>query len=382
MIKIMHIITDLNIGGAEMMLYKLVLGLDREKFLCRVVSLEPPGVLSGRINNLGIQVDSLGVNPRLPNPLALFKAIQMMLKWRPQVVQTWMYHADLLGTLASRIAGRGKLVWNMRCTNMDFAEYSKKTRWVVKACAVLSRYPHLVLANSRAAIEYHENMGYKFERSMVVPNGFDLDQFKPDPPLRAQVRREFGISKDAPCVGFVARLDPMKDHATFFSAAEVIWRKRPDAHFILCGEGMVWENPQIQAHLGKSRSLPNVHLLGRREDVNRIMAALDIFVLASAYGESFPNVIGEAMACGVPCVATDVGDSRRIIGETGKVVPPKNPLAMANAVLELLDLPDEEFDKLGILARERIRTLYSLDRIVADYEKMYWDIAGHSANQG
>jgi len=381
MIRVMHIITDLNTGGAEMMLYKLVSLLDREKFLCRVVSLEPPGVLSRRINNLGIQVDSLGVNPRLPNPLALFKAIQMMLKWRPQIVQTWMYHADLLGTLASRIAGKGKLVWNMRCSNMDFAEYSKKTRWVAKTCAVLSCYPHMVLANSHAAIEYHKNMGYKFERSMVIPNGFDLDQFKPDPPLRAQVRREFNIPNDAPCVGFVARLDPMKDHATFFSAAELIARKRPDTHFLLCGEGIIQENSRVQNYLEKSGTSLNVHLLGRREDINRIMTGFDIFVLAS-YGESFPNVIGEAMACGVPCVATDVGDSRRIIGETGRIVPLKDPLAMANSVLELLDLPDEEFDKLGILARERIRKVYSLDRIVADYETMYWDIAGRSASQG
>jgi len=224
-------------------------------------------------------------------------------------------------------------------------------------------------------------MGYKFERSMVIPNGFDLDHFKPDLALKTDVRQELGIPDGVFCIGLVTRFDPMKDHSTFFSAAELIWRKRPDAHFILCGEGMVWENKQIRACLGKSRSSLKVHLLGPREDINRIMAGLDIFVLSS-YGESFPNVIGEAMACGVPCVATDVGDSRRIIGGTGKIVPLKDPLAMANSVLELLDLPDEEFDKLGILARERIRKLYSLDRIVADYEKMYWGIAGRSASQG
>ena len=377
----MHIITDLNIGGAEMMLYKLISGLDREKFLCRVVSLEPPGVVTRRINSLGIQVDSLGVNPRLPNPLALFKAVQMMLKWRPQIIQTWMYHADLLGTVASGIARRGMLVWNMRCANMDFAEYSKKTNWVVKVCAVLSRYPHMVLANSHASIEHHKNMGYKLERSMVIPNGFDLDHFKPDLAFKTDVRYELGIPDGVFCIGHVARFDPMKDHATFLSAAELIWKKRPDAHFILCGEGMAWKNQEIHACLGKSKSSLNVHLLGRREDINRIMAGLDILVLSSC-GESFPNVIGEAMACGVPCVATDVGDARRIIGGTGRIVPIKDPLAMANSVLELLELPDVEFDKLGILARERIRKLYSLDKVVRDYEKMYRDIAGHSASQG
>ena len=378
----MHIITDLNIGGAEMMLYKLVSGLDREKFLCRVVSLEPPGVLSRRINNLGIQVDSLGVNPRLPNPLALFKAVQMMLKWRPQVVQTWMYHADLLGTLAWKISRSSVLAWNMRCTNMDFSQYSKTTRWVVKVCAVLSRTPFMVVANSQTSIEHHRKMGYNPRRAMIIPNGFDLERFKPDSILRAQIRKEFEIPENAPCIGLVARFDPMKDHATFLSAAKIISSKRPGTQFFLCGEGMVWENSGLRACLGKAETSLKMHLLGRREDVNRIMAGLDILVSSSAYGESFPNVIGEAMACGVPCVATDVGDSRRIIGETGKIVPPKDPLAIANSVLELLDLPDEEFHEFGILARERIRKLYSLDRIVADYEKMYWDIAGRSATQG
>ncbi|MBL7204401.1 MAG: glycosyltransferase [Desulfobacteraceae bacterium] len=380
MIRVMHIITDLDTGGAEMMLYKLVSVLDREKFLCRVVSLEPPGVLSQRINNLGIQVDSLGVDSRLPNPLALFKAIQMVRKWRPQVVQTWMYHADLLGTLASRIAGRGVLVWNMRCTNMDFSQYSKTTRWVMRACAALSPYPHMVLANSHASIEYHKKMGYKFKRSMVIPNGFDLDQFRPDPLLRAHVRHELSIPHNAPCVGLVARFDPMKDHATFFSAAELIARKRPDTHFILCGEGMIRENPRVRNYLKKSGTSLNVHLLGRREDINRIMAGLDIFVLASSYGESFPNVVGEAMASGVPCVVTDVGDAAIVVADTGKVVPFKNPPAMAAATLGLLELPAEERKKLGMSARERVRKQYSLDKVATDYERSYLEAVVTGAN--
>ncbi|MCJ7682980.1 MAG: glycosyltransferase, partial [Desulfobacteraceae bacterium] len=178
MIKIMHIITDLDIGGAEMMLYKLVSGLDRERFLCRVVSLDFPGVLSHKIKNLGVQVDTLGVDPRLPNPLALLKVIRILQRWRPHIVQTWMYHSDLLGTVASGIARRGVLVWNMRCTNMDFTKYRKMTRWVMRVCAALSRYPHMIVANSHASIEYHKKMQYKPKRFMVIPNGFDLDHFK------------------------------------------------------------------------------------------------------------------------------------------------------------------------------------------------------------
>lgn len=372
----MHIITDLDTGGAEMMLYKLVSGLDREKFLCRVISIASTGVVGHKIKNLGIQVDTLAINRGFLNPLlALFRMIRMLRSWKPDIVQTWLYHADLLGSLAVKAAASGVLVWNIRCTNMDLSRYRKTTRWVMWACAALSRYPQTVIANSHAAIEFHQRRQYRPKWSMVIPNGFDLDHFKPDQTLRIQVRRQFGIPEYAPCIGLVARFDPMKDHRTFFSAAKIINRKRPNTHFVLCGEGVIWQNPRVRSYLGKSETVLKVHLLGHREDIYRIMAGFDIFVLSSSYGESFPNVIGEAMATSVPCVVTEVGDSRRIVGGTGRIVPPKNPLALANAVLGLLDLPAEELHELGERARERIRKYYSLDKIVADYEKLYQDIA-------
>jgi len=380
LIKILNIITGLDTGGAEIMLYKLMSGLNRKRFLCRVISIGSFGVVGKMIQELGIRVDTLGLNQARPNPFALFKLIRILGSWRPDIVQTWLYHADLLGTLACMVSGRPSLIWNIRCANMDFSLYRRTTKWVMRCCAAISCCPDMIISNSHAAMDYHLMRGYRPRRSRVIPNGFDLECFKPDESLNNMIRQELRIPEHAPCVGMIARFDPMKDHATFFSAAELIGRKQPDAHFILCGEGMVWENQQIQAYLSKSRSSLKVHLLGPREDINRIMAGLDIFVLSS-YGESFPNVIGEAMACGVPCVATDVGDSQRIIGGTGKIVPRKDPLAMANSVLELLNLPDEEFDKLRMVSRERIRKRYSLDSIVADYENMYWDIAGRSAGQ-
>lgn len=378
----MHIITELHTGGAEMMLYKLVSVLNRKRFRCRVVSLESPGVFSHRIKDLGVQVDSLGVNPACPSPLALFKAIGMMRQWRPHVVQTWMYHADLLGTLAWVISGKGSLIWNMRCTNMDFSQYSRMTRRVMKVCAGLSRIPQMVVANSHASIEHHKKMGYHPRRSLVIPNGFDLERFKPDPVLRKQMRNALGIPEDAQCIGLVARFDPMKDHATFFSAAKIIEVRMPDIHFILCGEGVTWDNPKLRSFLGSVRTSSKLHLLGLREDVNRIMAGLDIFVLTSGYGESFPNVIGEAMACGVPCVVTDVGDSAGIVGETGKVVPIKDPSATAGAVLDLIELTTEDRHALGMSARERIQRHYSLDKVASDYERLYLEAMVQGPDRG
>lgn len=364
-------ITDLDTGGAEMMLLKLLSSLDPKQFLCRVVCLDRAGVLSCKFEQLGIQVTSLNLKPQIPNPMAVFKTIQIMKRWNPDVVQTWLYHADLLGTFASRIAGRGVLLWNVRCTNMDFSHYGRRTLWVMKACAVLSRFPYMILANSHASVEYHRKMGYAARRMRVIPNGFDLDHLKFDPLLRGQLREELKIPETAPCIGLVARFDPMKDHATFFSAAETIASKRPDAHFVLCGEGVTRKNPELRACLGNLKTASKLHLLGHREDISRIMAGLDLFVLSSSFGESFPNVIGEAMSCGIPCVVTDVGDSSRIVADTGRVVSPGNPHEMAGAVLEILELPADKRHELGESARKRIRRYFSLDQVVKAYERVY-----------
>ena len=372
MIRILHIITDLDTGGAEMMLYKLVSTLDKKNFRCRVVSIASPGVLSNRIRDLDVRVDSLNVDPRHPhNPLALFRVFQIMRRWNPHVVQTWMYHADLLGTVARAVSGKGTLIWNMRCTNMDFSRYRWMTRWVMKTCAVLSSIPCMVVANSHASIEHHRNLGYHPKRWMVISNGFDLERFKPDPVLRRRIRKELQVPANAPAVGLVARVDPMKDHATFFSAAKIVGACRPDTHFMLCGEGVTWNSRKLLSSLGDRGDVLNLHLLGRREDVPQIMAGLDLLVLTSAYGESFPNVIGEAMACGVPCVVTDVGDSARIVADTGMVVSPGDTAAIARAVIRLLSLSPEARHGLGISARKRIQEHYALEKVAKVYERLY-----------
>ncbi|MFO7984549.1 MAG: glycosyltransferase [Desulfatiglandaceae bacterium] len=372
-IRVMHMITDLDTGGAEMMLFKLLSTLDRDQFLCRVVSLGPPGVLGVKIKRLGIEVDTLDLNPRLPNPLALFRGIRMLRKWRPHIVQTWMYHADLFGTVACSMAKRGWLLWNIRCANMDLACYPKSTRCVLWACKILSRCPETIVTNSHSAMMHHLRIGYKRGNFRVIPNGFDLEALKPDPAARTAIRNELKVGLDTCCIGFIARMDPMKDPVTFFRAVDEVIRKKPQVHFIICGEGMVRENPEVRAFMDESKHMSRLHLLGRREDIPRILAALDGIVLSSS-GESFPNVIGEAMACGVPCVVTDVGDSAKIVGKTGMVVRPKDPFNMAAAMIELIELSDEKKKEMGISARKRIRTHYSLNKVTEAYERLYMDV--------
>ena len=375
MIKLMHIITDLDIGGAEMMLYKLLSHMDQKNFMNSVVSLKPMGPLSEPIKSLGIAVYDLKMDRPASIARGFFQLLKLILTWKPEVVQTWLYHADLVGFLTARVARIKNVVWNIRCSNMQLEHYAGATSWTVKLCSILSPFPRAVITNSYFAEEHHKGLGYKPKGFFVIPNGFDTNAFSPDAEAKRRLSRELGIGEDRRLIGLVARFDPMKDHKTFLAAASQVSARHSDVVFVLAGEGVEVQNKRLFQWVREARLGTRIYLLGCRTDIQTIMASMDI-ACSSSYGEGFSNVIGEAMSCGVPCVVTDVGDSARIVGETGRVVPPRNPDALAEAILELLELPGEERRGLGGLARDRIRKHYSIDKIATDYERLYVDIAG------
>lgn len=374
MIRVLHVITGLNTGGAEAMLAKLCGAMDKIRFPTRVVSLLPPGPLEPVVRAAGVPVDSLGLSRGTPNPGALFRLVSIMRDWRPGIVQTWLYHADLLGLMAARAAGTGRVVWNLRCSNMDFDNSGRLTRLVVKGNARLSRLPAAVVANSSMAVGVHRKLGYDPKRFEVIPNGFDLERYAPDPSAGPALRAELGIPADAPLVGMIARFDPQKDHATLLHALSELAVDLPDAHLVLCGDDVDDGNEPLRSQVDALGLRGNVRLLGRRPDIPRIAAALDVGVLSSAYGEGFPNVVGETMACGVPCVATDTGDCAAVVGDTGLVVPPRDPRALAEAVASLLAMSPEARAALGQAARRRIRDQYSLPAIAERYQALYAEL--------
>jgi glycosyltransferase involved in cell wall biosynthesis len=220
----------------------------------------------------------------------------------------------------------------------------------------------------------HAEFGYVENKMVVIPNGFDLTIFKPEAGTRLSVRQELGISNEALIIGLVGRFDPQKDQYNFVQAAALLHMVLPEVHFLLCGDGISWQNSKLAEWIEKAGIPNNFHLLGRREDITRLTTALDI-ATSSSIGEGFPNVIGEAMACGVPCVVTDVGDSALIVGDTGRVVPPKNPQALAAAWSDLIKMGPEYRRQLGLAARRRIEENYSLPAIVAQYENLYEELA-------
>jgi glycosyltransferase involved in cell wall biosynthesis len=288
-----------------------------------------------------------------------------------------MYHADLLGGVAARFGGCRRVVWGIRHTNLRFGSDRLTTILVARLNALLSRaVPAKIVCNSEASRRVHKHLGYAASKLMVIPNGFDLEVFRPDPAGRQQVRQELGIPPDAPLVGSIARFHSQKDHRNLVEALARIKSAMPEVHALLAGEGVTSENTQLAGWIRSAGLEGSVHLLGRRGDTPRLLAALDVFCLSSSHGESFPQVVGEAMASGVPCVATDVGDAAQIVGEAGVVVPPGRPEVLAEGGERLLRMSADKRTRIGEQARERIRERYDIASVVVRYQDLYLGLLG------
>ena len=358
------------------MLLKLLSHSDRARFSSRVYSLSgSSSAIADRIRALGVPVTSFSMARRAPDPWAIVRLSRLLRASRADLVQTWMYHADLVGSAAAKLARTGApIVWNIRQGNLDRELNRPRTLALIRLCAKLSsRVPHTIICCSSDARRVHSSIGYCDEKIRVIGNGFDTAVFRPDAAARAAVRAELGISDDTLVIGLVARFDPQKDHRTFIGAAARLIAGRPRVRFLLCGSGITPGNAQLMEWIDAAGLRGACHLLGERTDVPRLVAAMDIASLSSR-GEGFPNVLGEAMSCGVPCVATNVGDSAVIIGDTGRVVPPRDPAALAEAWEELLVRGRARLEELGVRARRRVAEKFSIDAVVRVYEQAYDEI--------
>lgn len=365
--RVVHLITGLGLGGAEVTLHKLLSGMD-SSFDSHVVSLTGSGLIGERLQDMGIPVTSLGMPRGRPQVGALLKMRRMLRHLKPDILQTWMYHADLLGLAAG--AGMGiPVVWNIRHSRLTSHGSGRLTRSVARACALLSSRPAAIIVGSHAARDSHAALGYDTRAMVSIPNGFDLDCFRPDPEASASVRAELGIPMGAKLVGMIGRLHIDKGHDVFARVIQELMQAHPAAHFLVAGLD-VGESAGPYQPLRAAAGWERVHLLGQREDVNHLLAALDVLVSASTT-EGFPNVLCEAMASGVTCVATDVGDSRRIVEPWGRVVAPGNVEALVRAVSGMLTLNQSEREEIGIQARRSIADRFSIDVVIRAYEQLY-----------
>lgn len=375
--KIVHIINCLDTGGAETMLLRLLSRIDRARFEPEVISLTDLGEIAGRLNEYEIPVRALGLrrNDVIYSPFSILRLSGWLRQYEAALVQTWMYHSNVIGGLATKLSGRRPLIWSIRQTNVDLASVRLRTSMIAKGAALLSKsLPDHILYNSHVSRRAHVALGYVDDRASVIANGFDLEVFKPDPAARDAVRQELRLDADAPLVGLVARYDPQKDHATFVAAAGLLHRRHPAAHFLLAGLGVDSSNTQLLSAIADASIMDRCHLLGHRSDLSHLMAALDI-ACSSSTGEGFPNAVGEAMACGVPCIVTDVGDSALLVGDTGRVVLPERPQVLAREIASILSMSDDTRRSLGQSARDRIGANFSLNAIATEYQELWCKMA-------
>lgn len=368
--KLLYVITDLRVGGAEAMLVRLATATPALADAITVASLLAGGPHAERLRASGVRVVELGFDTARGIPAGLFRLAMLIAETRPDIVQGWMYHGDLAALLALCVCGRRRstrLAWSIRCSDLDFRRYGLQLRLVVKACAWLSRWPDVVTANSEAGLMAHRRLGYRPRRAEVVLNGIDTERFRPDPAARAAVRGELGLAADATVIAHVARVDPMKDHAGFLAAMAEL----PDLTAMLIGLG----TEQLPER-------PNLLRLGRRDDVPRLLAAADFIVSSSAFGEGFSNALAEGMACGLPAVATDVGDARTIVGDTGLIVPPRDPRALALALRALAQEPADLRAARRRRVRERIVENFTLAQALQRFAVLYASILGSGGAGG
>jgi glycosyltransferase involved in cell wall biosynthesis len=358
------------------MLYKLLAQLDPAEHDSTVVSLMSRGPIGERIQALRVPLITLGLlDHRVPNPWSLVRLAGLLRKNRPDVVQTWMYYGDLCGGLAARCAAGLPVIWNIRHSTYDPRIDKLRTRLTAKACAALSRFvPRRIVVNSEAGRQVHADVGYAAERMLVIPNCFDLERFQPSPAARHAIRQELRLDASSRLVGLVGRFHPMKGHEAFIRAMRGVSAEFPDAHFVLCGRDITWENAQLAAWIDAQGLRGRFHLLGERDDVPRILAACDLAVSASTT-EGFANVIGEAMACEVPCVATDVGDAARILQGSGLVVPPGDADALTLGCARLLRMPPDQRRELGRAGRRLVSENYSVASVTARYVELWREVA-------
>lgn len=374
--RIMHVITGLSTGGAETMLLKLLSAAsgDMEHV---AVSLGDEGTIGPRIAALGVPVHCLGLQRNAPNPFRALSILGVARRIDPQLIQGWMYHGNLMASMAAqalRKSAPGKkppVIWNIRQTVYDLRNERWLTAKLIRMGARLSARPATIIYNSQTSASQHENLGYRAEKRVIIPNGFDCQALRPDQTARKAVRAELGIADDTILIGLVARYHPMKDHIGFLKAAALVVRSYPEARFVLAGTGVNSTQPELAEAVKQNELQDHAVLLGERSDIPRLNNAFDIGCSASAWGEGFSNSIGEAMACGVPCVVTDVGDSACIVADTGFIVPPRIPQALANAIMQLIGMGRSGRLQLGAKARNRIETEFSLSAIVRRYEDLY-----------
>jgi len=371
--KILHVITCLGDGGAEGVLYRLCTYDSSAKHI--VVSLMDEGKYGPLLRKAGIEVHCLNMSQGRVSFFGLWQLFKLLRTRKPDVVQTWMYHADLIGGLLARLVGIRNIFWNIRQSVFDEKKSKYSSILVSRLCAQLSAVvPKRIICCGHEVMRHHSELGYVSSKMSVIFNGYDLASFNSNDVLATAFRREFKIEPETLFLGMVGRFDPQKDHLGLLRALYRVKNTIPDFKFALIGRDLNSANNMVVAEILKRGLGSNILLLDQRSDIPSVMNGLDIHILSSSYGEGFPNVLAEAMACGTPCISTNVGDSAVIIAETGWILPPNDPKALAGAIVQAIHDKQNNHDvwlERKLACRNRVVENFSLDTMIEKYKQVW-----------
>lgn len=367
---VLHIITGLATGGAERYLRRLLAAGLNETQPHHVLSLTDEGTQGEHIRSLGVSVHTLNLKSGLPSLRSLQKLRETVRHIAPAIIQGWMYHGNLAAYWAARGMRTNPVqVWNIRQSLHALRMEKPLTRLVIQVSRGLSKRPAAIIYNSAAARAQHENYGFHSQESQTIYNGFDLAVFQPNPVSRARIRKELGISQEAMVIGNISRFHPVKNHSELVATVARCMAEDPSLHLLLAGPGVDTTNQRLQTWCS---AIPQgrVHLLGEREDVHDLLPAMDVYC-SSSLAEAFPNAVGEAMACAIPCVVTNVGDSAHLVGSSGWVVAADDADPLAAALTYATKLPPSKLARFGQLARQRIEKIFPVHQSVQRYVELY-----------
>ncbi len=363
MIKVAFLVRSLEHGGAERQVVTLANALDKTCFNVTVLCLYSRGELESQLDN-SVQLICLEKRDRWDVLAFLWRLYRVLKNLQPRVLHGYLSTQNLLTIFFKPFFPSTRMFWGIRATKVDFSRYSRLAALLFKLECLLSRFADLVIVNSESGYKYHLMQGFPGNKMVVINNGIDTNLFKIDLEARIKNRLEWQVLPQTILIGLVGRLDPMKDHPNFLHAAALLSKNGQDIGFVCIGSGEENYTQRLHQLATKLEVDRQVKWVRKRTDMEEVYNAFDLIVSSSCDGEGFSNAIGEAMACGIPCVVTDVGDSALIVGDVGLVVSPKNPQALATALQQLINLSATERAKLGLRARGRIEEDFGVQKLV------------------
>ena len=371
-IKIIHIINDLSPGGAELMLLNLVAHADKSRFNISVFSLQDKGDVTMDIEKLGIPVFSFNMFKKYDFIFKFFKLTLILIRIKPDIVHTWMYHSNLIGGIAAKLVTSSKIMWSIHSTTLDPGPEKKGTELAISLSSFLSKVvPDKIILCSEASHHFHETIGFEKNKMIVIPNGIDLVKFKYSSNAKLNLISKLKLGHETKFIGMVARYHAMKRHDIFLHAAQIVISKYPSIHFVLCGSGVDNSNQKLVELINLFELSSNIHLLGYISDMSDLYSSLDVLSITSSYGESFPLTICEAMACKLPIVTTDVGAASYIINNKDMIVPINEPILLAEIWEKIILLDQKSRNEIGEKSRSRIKELFDIKIIEKKYDNHY-----------